>query len=84
VIEAYGKGLGEKKWKPIEAKLKEGKLAYPLEMGFELTDSAIERQEEGYDGLIVMGMMQSSPRQSFDGTDRSQDYIDRRSGRHCS
>jgi hypothetical protein len=26
VIEAYGKGLGEKKWKPIEAKLKEGKL----------------------------------------------------------
>jgi len=26
VIEAYGKGLGEKKWKPIEAKLKEGRL----------------------------------------------------------
>jgi hypothetical protein len=26
VLEAYGKGLGEKKWKPIEAKLKEGKL----------------------------------------------------------
>jgi len=26
VIDAYGKGLGEKKWKPIEAKLKEGKL----------------------------------------------------------
>ena len=27
MIEAYGKGLGEKKWKPIEAKLKEGQLA---------------------------------------------------------
>jgi hypothetical protein len=53
VIEAYGKGLGEKKWKPIEAKLKEGKLAYSLEMGFELTDSATERQEEGYDWLIA-------------------------------
>lgn len=24
VLEAYGKGLGEKKWGPIEAKLKEG------------------------------------------------------------
>jgi hypothetical protein len=28
VIEAYGKGFGEKKWKPIEAKLKEGKLVF--------------------------------------------------------
>jgi hypothetical protein len=24
VLEAYGKGLGEKKWKAVEAKLKEG------------------------------------------------------------
>ena len=26
VLDAYAKGLGEKRWKPIEIKLKEGKL----------------------------------------------------------
>jgi TP53 regulating kinase-like protein len=27
VLEAYAEGLGEKKWKPIETKLKEGELS---------------------------------------------------------
>jgi hypothetical protein len=30
VIEAYGQGLGKKKWKPIEAKLKEGRPMFAV------------------------------------------------------
>lgn len=39
VLEAYAKGLGQKKWAPIEQKLKDGESASPVLPAILLTTS---------------------------------------------
>jgi hypothetical protein len=50
-LEAYAKGLGEKKWAPIEAKLKEGESLHFVLAEKVLMNSTPEREEKGYDWM---------------------------------
>jgi hypothetical protein len=51
VLEAYAAGLGEKKWNPIEQKLKEGELLLYV---CSTDTSPAARAQEGHDWIDVV------------------------------